>query len=194
MAPVLLEEEPIPRRTLGHDMESFFAVILWIATLDYHNEATFQEKPLAKMMLDKKDPMDIVNAKGIWFKNSGEFLHSIIDHFEAPYLEDVRFLTSLDRLREILYPNEKTDLSVYLSRRSRGLDKNDNNETGDTDPMKEDLFRQCMKEIDDYLNETKGCGEMQWIDSHALAPHAPEGRSSGGGRRRAAERTGWKGA
>ena len=30
-----------------------------------------------------------------------------------------------------------------------------------------------MKEIDDYLNETKGCYEMQWIDSHALAPHAP---------------------
>ena len=176
MAPVLLKEELIPRRTLGHDMESFFAVILWVATLDYHNEANFQEKPLAKMMLDKKDPIDIVNAKGNWFKNSVEFLESIIDHFEAPYLEDVRFITYLDRLRDILYPAKKVDLSTYLPRRSRGLDKNDNKGTGDTDPMKEDLFRQCMKEIDEYLDEKKGCDEMQWIDSHALVPHAPEGR------------------
>ena len=153
-------------------MESFFAVILWIATLDYHNEATFQDKPLAKMMLDKKDPMDIVNAKNSWFKSSGEFLRSIVDHFQPPYLGDVRFLTYLDRLREILYLDKKIALSEHLSLRSRGLDENDNNET---DPMKEDLFRQCMKEIDDYLNETKGCNEMQWIDSHALAPHASEG-------------------
>jgi hypothetical protein len=165
MAPVLLKEEPISRRTLGHDMESLFAAILWIATLDYHNEASFQEKPLAKMMLDKNDPKVIVYAKGYWFQNSAQFLRSIIHHFEAPYLEDVRFLTYLDRLRDILYPDEQIDLSAHLARRSRGLDKNDNKETGDSDPMKEDLFRQCMKEIDDYLNETKGCDEMQWIDS-----------------------------
>ena len=82
----------------------------------------------------------------------------------------------MDRLRDILYPDEKIDIGVYLSRRSRDLDKNDDKETGDTDPMKEDLFRQCMKEIDDYLNETKGCDQMQWVDSHSLAPHAPEGR------------------
>jgi hypothetical protein len=176
MAPVLLSEEPIPRRTLGHDMESFFAVILWVATLDYHNEANFQEKPLAKMMLDKQKPMAIVNAKENWFKNSAGFLKWIVGHFEAPYLEDVPFLTYLDRLRDILYPDEKIDMGAYLSRRSRSLDKNDDKETGDTDPMKEGLFRQCMKEIDDYLNETKGCDQMQWVDSHSLAPHAPEGR------------------
>ena len=48
MAPVLLEDKQIPRRTLGHDMESFFAVIIWIATLNYADEAAFQAKPLAK--------------------------------------------------------------------------------------------------------------------------------------------------
>jgi hypothetical protein len=42
--------------------------------------------------------------------------------------------------------------------------------------MKEGLFRQCMKGIDDYLGETKGCGEMEQI-----------------GRRRAAERTDGRG-
>jgi hypothetical protein len=116
------------------------------------------------MMLDKKDPTDIVNAKGNWFQNSAQFLRSIIRHFEPPYLEDVRFLTSLDKLRDILYPGEKIDLGAHLAHLSRGLDENDNKETGDTDP-KEDLFRQCMKEIDDYLNETKGCDEMQLINS-----------------------------
>ena len=45
MAPVLLEDKQIPRRTLGHDMESFFAVIIWIATLDYDDEAVFLAKP-----------------------------------------------------------------------------------------------------------------------------------------------------
>src|SRR5947208_15295507 len=38
MAPILLKDEQIPRRTLSLDMESFFAVIIWIATLDKENE------------------------------------------------------------------------------------------------------------------------------------------------------------
>jgi hypothetical protein len=35
MAPGLLGDTKIPRRTLSHDMESFFAVIIWIATFTY---------------------------------------------------------------------------------------------------------------------------------------------------------------
>src|SRR5213082_2486920 len=74
MAPVLLEDKPIPRRTLAHDMESFFTVIIWIATLNYFDEAAFQAKPLAKAMLDKKKtPEDIVYAKESWFKNRKSF-------------------------------------------------------------------------------------------------------------------------
>ena len=89
MAPVLLKDKPIPRRTLAHDMESFFAVIIWIATLDYFNEAAFQAKPLAVTMLDKrKAPMDIVNAKGNWFKDRKSFREWITDHFEPPYRKD----------------------------------------------------------------------------------------------------------
>ena len=69
MASALLKDEQIPRRTLGHDMESFFAVIIWIATLDYADEAAFQAKPLAITMLDrKKTPMDIAYAKISWFR------------------------------------------------------------------------------------------------------------------------------
>src|SRR3954452_15285795 len=69
MASVLLDDEQIPRRTLGHDMESFFAVIIWMASLNYADEAAFQAKPLASMTLDKKNtPRDIVNAKDSCFK------------------------------------------------------------------------------------------------------------------------------
>jgi len=57
-----------------------------------------------------------------------------------------------------------------------GLNQNDNKVTEDADPMKEGLFRKCMKEIDDYLHETKGCSEMQLIDSNALAQRTPESR------------------
>jgi hypothetical protein len=179
MAPVLLDDEQIPRRTLGHDMESFFAVIIWIATLDYADEAAFQAKPLAIMMLDKKKtPMDIVGIKDSWFKIPENFRKKIIAHFVPVYREDMGFLKCLFKLREILYP-DKFDLNAFLT---GGLDKNDNKETGDADPMKEGLFRQCMKEIDDYLHETKGCNEMQWIDSRALRRHTPESLCDAGGK------------
>jgi hypothetical protein len=155
-------------------MESFFAVIIWIATLNYDDEAIFQVKPLAYTMLNKKkDPTDIVNAKERWFKDPESFRKRITDYFEPVYRENMGFLKCLFMLREILYPGTKFDLNAYLS---GGLDENDDEVTEDADPMKEGLFRQCMKEIDDYLGETKGCYEMGWIDSNSLAQHTPEGR------------------
>jgi hypothetical protein len=166
MAPVLLKDKLIPRRTLAHDMESFFAVIIWIASLDYFDEAAFQAKPLAMAMLDKrKAPMDIVNAKGNWFKDRESFQEWITDHF-SPSI-DKGFRKCLSKLRKILYPVREDDLD-----QDDDLEKNDNKVTEDTDPMKEGLFRQCMKEIDDYFGDTKGCYEMEQI-----------------GRRRAAEGT-----
>jgi hypothetical protein len=50
MASALLNNKQIPRRTLGHDMESFFAVIIWIASLNYADEAAFLAKPLVSVM------------------------------------------------------------------------------------------------------------------------------------------------
>ncbi|KIX01406.1 uncharacterized protein Z518_09132 [Rhinocladiella mackenziei CBS 650.93] len=172
MAPVLLNDKQIPRRTLGHDMESFFAVIIWIATFNFLNEAAFRAKPLAVVMLDnKKTPMDIVNAKGNWFKRREDFMEWVTDYFERPYREDMEFLTCVLKLREILYPSDTSDFNTFLFNRLKGKD---NKATKDADPMKETLFRECMKEIDDYLQETKGCDEMRWIDSNALARHTPE--------------------
>jgi len=173
MAPVLLDDEKIPRRTLGHDMESFFAVIIWVATFTYDDEAAFQVKPLADILLDQRTaPKHIIYAKRSWFENPEGFWKSIVEYFEPVYREDIGFLKCLFKLREILYPGT-FDLNALLS---GGLDKNDQ-KTGDAGPMKEGLFRQCMKEIDDYLGETKGCYEMEQI-----------------GRRRAAEGTDGRGA
>jgi hypothetical protein len=166
MAPILLQDEEIRRRTLGHDMESFFAIIVWIASYDYTDEAVFLAKPLAMVMLDKKrDPMDITNAKENWFEHPRKFYRSIIDYFYPTYRKDEGFVDCLLNLREILYPVEKFDVKAYRR------DKNDNKAKGDTDPMKENLFRKCMEEIDGYLLETKGCDEMQWIDSTVAARH-----------------------
>jgi hypothetical protein len=169
MAPVLLEEKPLHRRTLAHDMESFFAVIVWMASFNHFDEAAFRTKPLAIAMLDRrKTSMDIVTYKGSWFKRPEAFHESIVQYFEQPYLDDVGFLECLFDLREILYPDQKYDFKAHLY---RGLDKNDSKVTEDADPMKEGLFRKCMKKIDDFLNETKGCSEMEWIDSNAQAQH-----------------------
>ena len=74
-------------------MESFFAVIVWIATLDCNDETAFQAKPLATILLNKKKtPIDIVNAKGKWFSKPKDFRKWIIDHFESLYREDMGFL------------------------------------------------------------------------------------------------------
>ena len=173
MTPILLKDEQIPRRTLSHDIEPFFAVIVWIATIDYEDEAAFLRKPLARVLLDKnKTPDDIINAKGNWFKNPMDFRKRIIDYVDLPYRKDIRFLKCLLRLRRTLYPSYNLDEDEYLG----DLDENDDKDA------KEGLFWMCMKEIDDYLQETKGCDEMQWIDSHTLAPHNPESLGQEGNR------------
>jgi hypothetical protein len=115
------------------------------------------------VLLNKnKTPEDIINAKGNWFKHPEVFYKSITEYFDQPYRKDEGFIDCLFNLREILYPVGKFDLKAH---RHGGLDKSDNKVTEDADPMKEGLFRQCMKEIDDYLGETKGCDEMHSIDS-----------------------------
>jgi Fungal protein kinase len=158
MAPILLEDESIAWRTLGHDMESFFAVIIWIATLDYENEAAFQAKPLAITLLDNKNALrDVLYAKRNWLYWHTSFRKDIIDHFNPIYRNDHRFVACLSKLRRILYSGDHSN------------EGGDDSETGSDDPMKEDLFRMCMNEIDDYLHEKKGVDEMQWIDSHAPA-------------------------
>jgi hypothetical protein len=173
MAPVLLEDKQIPRRTLSHDMESFFAVIIWIATIDYFDEAALQAKPLAMVMLGRKDPMDIVNAKEYWFKIPRKFLRKIFAHFQ-PFYHENRFITCLLKLRRILYGD--IDDSEETGSADEEMGSADE-KTGSADLMKEGLFRMCMKEIDDYLNEKKGIDEMQWIDSQAQASHIHLGES-----------------
>jgi len=64
MAQDLPQDKNLARRTLGHDMESFFAVIIWMVSLDYENDAAFLGTPLAKVLLDNtKTAMDIQYAK-----------------------------------------------------------------------------------------------------------------------------------
>jgi hypothetical protein len=176
MASVLLTDTPIPRRTLAHDMESFFAVIIWMASFNYIDEAIFQAKPLATTLLNRKlTPMVITFAKESWFKDRKGFRRWITDHFEPLYRKNKGFRKCLARLRKILYQEDDLDSDDDLDL-DDDLDKNDNKVTDDVDPMKEGLFRRCMKEIDDYLGETKGCDEMKWIDFNSLARRTPEGQ------------------
>src|SRR5271154_5353219 len=144
-----------------------------MATFIFVDDAAFRAKPLADILLDEKAaPKHIANAKDKWFKNTESFRNLIINHFEPLYRQDKEFRKCIIKLRKILYPVRlEDDLDL-----DDDLDKNDNEEMVDVDPMKEDLFRQCMKEIDDYLHEANGCDEMQLIDSSALAQHTPESR------------------
>src|SRR5271156_427305 len=107
MAPVLLEDGKLARRTLGHDMESFFAVIIWMASLDYANEDAFRAKPLAVLLDNTKSAIDIVNAKMHWFGVDKQFKKQIIRHFQPLYRDDNRFITCISDLRETLYGNDR---------------------------------------------------------------------------------------
>jgi len=168
MAPILLSGKKITRRTLAHDMESFFAVMIWIASLDYHDHIAFRAKPLASALLDRKtDAMHIANAKKTWFQNPEEFRDSIIECLEPSYYNDVEFILCLFELRKILYPHNNLSGEAYLIHR-----KNKAKEKEDPDQMKEGLFRECMKAIDVYLGNSKGSDEIEMIDSLALASHS----------------------
>jgi hypothetical protein len=59
-------------------MESFFAVIIWIATFDYENEHAFLAIPLAAILLDKKK--DIVQINENWSQSQKSFRKGIIAH------------------------------------------------------------------------------------------------------------------
>jgi hypothetical protein len=61
MSPSLLEKTIVTRRHPGHDMESFFAVILRIATLDYDKVEAWKDKPR------EKATHDIAYTKTGWF-------------------------------------------------------------------------------------------------------------------------------
>jgi len=172
MARALLEDEPIARRTLAHDMESFFLVIIWIATLDYEDEAAFHATPLAATLLDrKKTALDIVYAKSAWFDTKRGFRKQILEHFQPFYLQDSMFMNCLSNLRRNLFTDDDSDPASNPDPGSEGAE--------DSDLMKEGLFRRCMKEIDNYLGEKKGCDEMQWIDFHAPVARARASGSCG---------------
>jgi len=138
MAPALLRDKILTRRTLGHDMESFFAVIIWMTSFDYSNDDAFLDKPLAALLDDTKSTTDIVNAKLVWFRFDWEFKTQIIQHFQPLYQKHIRFVNCISNLREILYGSGR------LRSEQRAA----------ADP-EEDLFRTCMKKIDDYFEKKK---------------------------------------
>ena len=114
---------------------------------------------------------------GVWRSAGKRIRQRALQRRRAPWAWAARFLTIVAFLQ--LAGALLTSGGPQIAEISRiafldDPDENDNEETGDADPAKEDLFRMCMKQIDDYLHETKGCDEMQWIDSRALARHTPE--------------------
>ncbi|KIX08775.1 uncharacterized protein Z518_03432 [Rhinocladiella mackenziei CBS 650.93] len=166
MAPSLLRDDPVPRRTLGHDMESFFAVMLWIASLNYDDHIAFQNKPLVKRVVgNKSSTEDIADGKLHWFENPEAFDKSIIDHFEELYREDDDFIDCIWDLQTILY--ERTHDKNRL-RHKRKMPTNPKKENDDDDPMKERLFKDCMAVFDKYLGDQgkqSGSYQLNKIDA-----------------------------
>ena len=182
VAPILLEDTPIARRTLRHDMESFFAVILWVASLNYEDEVAFQAKPLVAIAVGKKPSSDIANAKIRWFGIPQEFKNCILRHFEKTYRKDRRFIRCVRALRRILYQRDYDDDiesltddggSPIMSQETNAEtdDKTDgemDDEKNNDDPMEEGVFRECMAVLDDFLGDEgkrRGTYQLKKIDA-----------------------------
>ena len=158
MSPILLNNAEINRRHLGHDMESFFAVIIWMASFEYDDEAAFMAKPLARGLLEGGVHFHhIAGIKKGWF-HTPDFSTELVAHFTPAYRENTGFVELTFSLLDILYPPRP-------SRRNREVG---GGEVGAGDEAKEGLFRRCMKEMDDFLGEARGIQEMTWIDSNSL--------------------------
>ncbi|RMZ85508.1 hypothetical protein DV736_g6573, partial [Chaetothyriales sp. CBS 134916] len=152
VAPSLLKNTLIKQRTLRHDMESFFAVMLWIASLNYEDEDAFRAKPLVAIAVEDKPSSDIANAKMLWFTNLREFKSCIIANFEDNYRKDLQFVRCMDALRRILYQEEDDDILSFINdRRNRTQETNN-----PKDPMDEGVFVECMAVLDGYLGHGDG--------------------------------------
>jgi hypothetical protein len=120
-------------------MESFFLVIIWIASLNSKNKAHFERKLLAVIRDYESSPIDIAYEKDIWFGKKERFHARITMLFEPLYRKDNRFIACISKLREILYAEDRPRSDTEIA-----------------DPIEEGLFRMCIKEIDDYLYEKRG--------------------------------------
>lgn len=147
VAPILLEDTPIARRTLHHDMESFFAVILWVASLNYEDEVAFQAKPLAAIAIEKRASSDIANAKIRWFQNPRQFKKWVTNHFEETYCKDRRFIRCVRVLCRILYQEDDDIGSDMGDEGSPIMSQKTNAETND------ETRNDTNDEVDDEKND-----------------------------------------
>jgi hypothetical protein len=163
MSPRLLYDEPLTRRTLAHDAESFFAVTIWIASYVFRNEKEFRQKPLAADEVIHATPYEKGQIKWTWFSDPKRFASEIIEHLERPFRQDLEFCALLLDLRALLYP--RASMSEIKEKILRGETVRANEEEdGD---MKEDVVRRYMQLIDEYLKNDEGCRELSAIDERA---------------------------
>lgn len=124
MAPCLLTGSLPSRRNLAHDLESLFAVTIWLASYEHNDELAFREKPLAQKLLSKANPDDLGNQKLIWFSNAKKFKKSIINYMVPIFRKNKRFCALLLALRAVLYPvNLSTDEEILAEMSSSGEEK-----------------------------------------------------------------------
>lgn len=132
----LLQDELVPRRTLGHDMEGFFAVIIWVAS--FTTGEAYTVKPLVQGLIRRKSsPIDYFFAKDSLFGRKHTFKTLIIKHFEPRFAENRGFVACVCGLREMLYPASGRVCA-------------------EEDMIEQGLFKRCMGLLDGFLGETKG--------------------------------------
>ena len=151
MALDLLDKwKSVPRRTIRHDLESFFAVVLFMASY-YHNE-NWESSPLADTMLPKREMQHIYYAKSAIFTKPTEFKDKILQYLSPMIPDGERFKKLLEDMRSSLYPfdSENTDNIVPDE---------------EVTAICEDLFKRNMSFIDDFLRDDCGVTSLMDIDA-----------------------------
>ena len=136
----------VPRRTIRHDLESFFAVVLFMATR-YHNEK-WDGSPLASAMSPNQNTKQIFNAKSSLFENRNQFKLKALNYLSPKIPDGERFKKLLEDMRSSLYP----------------LDPDDAVEDEEVTKICEDLFKRNMSFIDKFLGDRCGVTSLHEIE------------------------------
>lgn len=132
----------VQQRTLKHDLESFFAVILYM-TLS-HKNAKWQKSTFARAFDMSKDFEDIYTIKSSMLLVNFQFKKACLNYIDTQILGggDIKML--LEDMRSLLYS-----------------DYGDEDMTGSY----EELFRDIIDIIDRYLHDDHGRRRLEAIDA-----------------------------
>ena len=145
---LLNPKNQIRRRTLRHDLESFFAVVLYMATR--YKNPDWKFSALAAATAPSQTLEFVYRYKLSMFTTAAQFQLDILDQLSPEVAENSDFKQLLENMRFTLY--------------SPGWNIQTTNDEEET-RLCEELFKKIMGYIDEFLQDRHGTTSLEEIDA-----------------------------